>query len=98
MRGSTAPALSRPRWKPAGIAAPRDTDMQEVQLGTTVDVAQVQRGDLVFWNGHVGVMLDDARLLHANAYHMEVAIEPLKDAIPRIQAVMGPVTSVKRLS
>ncbi len=80
-----------------GVAAPRDTDMQEVQLGTTINVAQVKRGDLVFWNGHVGVMLDDARLLHANAYHMEVAVEPLKDAIPRIQAVMGPVTSVKRL-
>ncbi len=45
----------------------------------------------------MGVMLDETRLLHANAFHMMVAIEPLTEAIARIEAVAGPVTSVKRL-
>ena len=45
----------------------------------------------------MGVMLDDRRLLHANAFHMMVAIEPLSDAVARIEAVAGPVTSIKRL-
>jgi hypothetical protein len=45
----------------------------------------------------MGVMLDDKRLLHANAFHMMVAIEPLSDAVARIEAVAGPVTSIKRL-
>jgi hypothetical protein len=45
----------------------------------------------------VGVMLDEARLLHANAFHMAVAIEPLVEALSRIQKAAGPVTSVKRL-
>jgi hypothetical protein len=45
----------------------------------------------------MGVMLDQNRLLHANAFHMEVAIEPLADAIARIEKIVGPVTSVRRL-
>jgi hypothetical protein len=77
-------------------AAPRDTDMMEKALGEPVAAAS-RRGDLVFWKGHVGVMLDDARLLHANAFHMMVAIEPLSEAVARIEKVAGPVTSIRRL-
>ena len=77
-------------------AAPRDTDMMEKALGDAVTTASC-RGDLIFWKGHMGVMLDEARLLHANAFHMVVAIEPLADALGRIEKIAGPVTSVKRL-
>jgi hypothetical protein len=80
-----------------GKAAPRDTDMMENALGEAIALGAVRRGDLVFWKGHMGVMLDDKRLLHANAFHMMVAIEALADAFARIDAVAGPVTSVKRL-
>jgi hypothetical protein len=45
----------------------------------------------------MGVMLDAARLLHANAFHMAVAIEPLSEAMARIEKIAGPVTSIKRL-
>jgi cell wall-associated NlpC family hydrolase len=81
----------------AGIACPRDTDMQERALGRAIDSKNLQRGDLVFWKGHAGVMLDSSRLLHANAFHMEVSIEPFADAVARIDKAAGPVTSVKRL-
>jgi hypothetical protein len=81
----------------AGISAPRDTDMMEKALGVPVDRAEIQRGDLVFWKGHMGVMLDRARLLHANAFHMEVFAEPLDQAIARIAQAAGPVTSFRRL-
>ncbi|MEY4706348.1 MAG: hypothetical protein RJB58_71 [Pseudomonadota bacterium] len=80
-----------------GKAAPRDTDMMEKALGEPTRIADVRRGDLVFWKGHMGVMLDSENLLHANAFHMLVAIEPLAEAIGRIEKVAGPVTSVKRL-
>ncbi|HET7084274.1 MAG TPA: C40 family peptidase [Rhizomicrobium sp.] len=80
-----------------GKAAPRDTDMMEKALGDAVALSDVRRGDLIFWKGHMGVMLDRQSLLHANAFHMEVAIEPLAEAIARIEKVAGPVTSVKRL-
>jgi cell wall-associated NlpC family hydrolase len=78
-------------------AAPRDTDMMEKALGESIAIGAVRRGDLIFWKGHMGVMLDDTRLLHANAFHMLVAIEQLAEAAARIDAVAGPVTSVKRL-
>jgi hypothetical protein len=80
-----------------GRAAPRDTDMMEKVLGGEVMIYEARRGDLVFWKGHMGAMLDETRLLHANAFHMAVAIEPLSEAMARIEKVAGPVTAVKRL-
>ena len=86
----------------AGIAAPRDSDMQEASLGEALghvpDFGSFRRGDLVFWKGHVGLMLDAERLLHANAHHMEVVVEPLREAESRIrEKSFGPITSVRRL-
>ena len=66
-----------------GQACPRDSDMQTA-LGRSVEQAALRRGDLVFWKGHVGMMLDGEQLLHANAFHMQVQAEPLALAIARI--------------
>jgi len=82
----------------AGIACPRDSDMQEKALGHAVeDLSRPQRGDLVFWKGHVGIMLDGARMLHANAYTMNVTVERLSEAIMRIAKSGSEVTSLRRL-
>lgn len=85
-----------------GLAAPRDTDMQEAALGSPItrspNLQGLKRGDLVFWKGHVGIMQDAARLLHANAHHMTVASEPLAKAVNRIAVAGSPVTSVRRIS
>jgi cell wall-associated NlpC family hydrolase len=80
-----------------GIACPRDSDMQEQTLGSGIDIAQARRGDLVFWKRHVAIARDAATLVHANAFHMAVAIEPIAEAIARIGAAEGNITSVKRL-
>jgi hypothetical protein len=81
-----------------GLFAPRDSDMQ-AKLGVAVpNVEALKRNDLVFWRGHVGLMLDAERLIHANAYHMAVAVEPLAEAIPRIVAADGgEPTALRRL-
>ncbi len=81
----------------AGIAAPRDSDMQELALGKLSSLAELRRGDLVFWKGHVAIARDSGTLLHANAHHMAVAAEPAADAITRIKVSGGEVTSVKRV-
>jgi cell wall-associated NlpC family hydrolase len=79
----------------AGFACPRDSDMQEAAPGETPD--GLRRGDLVFWKGHVGLMLSETVLLHANAHHMAVAAEPLAEAEARIAAKGGgPVTARRR--
>ncbi|MEM9581705.1 MAG: NlpC/P60 family protein [Pseudomonadota bacterium] len=81
------------------LDCPRDSDMQEAELGETLDPDdEPQRGDLVFWKGHVGLIAGPNRLLHANAHHMSVAYEPLDEAKKRIAAAGdGQVTSTKRV-
>jgi len=84
-----------------GVSCPRDTDMQDAALGNQVranaDWSNLERGDFVFWKGHVAIVHDAASLLHANAFHMAVAIEPIAAAIARIRAAGSEITSVRRL-
>ncbi len=83
-----------------GIACPRDSDMQEAELGTALpvdDLSALRRGDLVFWKGHVGIMQDAQTLLHANGHHLQVVSEPLQEAIARIAATGSQVTAIRRL-
>lgn len=88
----------------AGLAAcgtfcPGDSDQQEAELGETLpDGTPPERGDLLFWKGHVAWVSDPETILHANAHHMAVAYEPLEAAIARIVAQGdGPVTRHARL-
>jgi hypothetical protein len=82
----------------AGHACPRDSDMQELALGKLSSLASLRRGDLVFWQGHVAIARDAETLIHANAFHMMVAIEQASEAIARIKAAGSEVTTVKRIS
>ncbi|MBI6628446.1 C40 family peptidase [Pontibaca salina] len=78
------------------LPCPGDSDLQQT-LGQEADGAP-RRGDLLFWKGHVGLIAGPDRLLHANAYHMAVVQESLKDAIQRIAAQDGGgVTAHRRL-
>lgn len=75
----------------------RDSDMQAATVGTVLpDDAALQRGDLVFWKGHVGIMRDAETLLHANGNTMSVALEPLALAIERIGYLYGQPTLRRR--
>jgi len=71
-----------------GKAVPRDTDLQ-LAFFAPIARAERRRGDLVFWKGHVAILLDADTILHANAHHMAVAIEPLADAEARVEAAGG---------
>lgn len=81
----------------SGIACPRDSDMQELAIGKLSTLADLRRGDLVFWKGHVAIARDPETLIHANAHHMMVAIEHVSDAVARIKAAGSEITSVKRV-
>ncbi len=80
----------------AGFACPRDSDMQELTLGKLSSLASLRRGDLLFWKGHVAIARDTESLIHANAHHMMVAVEPAAEAIARIRAAGSEITAVKR--
>ena len=82
-----------------GVFVPRDSDQQEAAIGTRLDDDEVpQRGDIAFFPGHVGFMLDDMHLLHANAHHMRVSIDPLKEVINIVsfQTDKEPLSCIKR--
>lgn len=80
-----------------GLSCPRDTD-QQAATGREIPRAEFGRGDLVFWKGHVAMGLDQTRIIHANAHHMAVEIEPLDVALERIKAAgSGEPTAFRRL-
>ncbi len=85
-----------------GLPCPRDSDMQERALGAPLDHQassfKLQRGDLIFWAGHVAIARDRDSLVHANAFHMSVVVEPVGEAITRIRGMGSEITSVRRLT
>jgi cell wall-associated NlpC family hydrolase len=83
----------------AGLACPRDADMQAAELGRALDrqAGPLARGDLVFWEGHVGIMASGENLLHASAHHMAVVVEPLAEAEARIAVTGSGIIAVRRL-
>lgn len=79
-----------------GRRAPRDSDMQRDGYGREIAPDQLRRGDLVFWKGHVGLMEDEATLLHASGHTMSVTRESYAAAVERIGYLYGPPTLCRR--
>ena len=79
-----------------GIKAPGDSDMQQ-SLGHEIPEAEaLRRGDLLFWKGHVALVVDETRLIHANGHSMSVAYEGIAACIARILAAEGAAVSHRR--
>ena len=77
----------------AGHPCPHDSDQQENVVGEAVTDGTLKRGDLVYFPGHVGMMIDDKNMINATARHMKVVIEPVET----VKAANKPVTAVRRL-
>ncbi|MFN7056104.1 NlpC/P60 family protein [Hyphomonas sp.] len=99
--GLDCSGLIQQAFEACGVLLPRDSDQQEVVAGEVLEDWQapgaLRRGDLMFWKGHAGILTAPDELLHANAFHMATAREPLGPAMERLERVAGPVTSVRRL-
>lgn len=67
----------------AGYPCRRDSDMIFADAPTDVKAGYGQRGDIAWWPGHIGILLDAQTLLHANAHWMGCVVEPLADAMAR---------------
>jgi cell wall-associated NlpC family hydrolase len=84
----------------AGIACPRDSDMQQNGLGRpleTIEAKHLERGDLIFWRGHVAIARDAETIVHANAHHMATAVENTAAAVARIAAAGSGIAAIKRI-
>lgn len=98
-RGIDCSGLVQVALGQAGIAVPRDTDLQCEGIGAPIDSeAALRRGDLIFFPGHVGIMTDGRTLLHANAHWMAVVQEPLADVVARLaDAHPQPIIARRRI-
>ena len=81
-----------------GVFCPRDTDQQVAMLGEAVGIEEIRRGDIVYFPGHVGIMVDAENCLNATVRHMKALIEPL-DQMERIydRGEGDPIIGVRRL-
>ncbi|MGA7326491.1 MAG: NlpC/P60 family protein [Rhodomicrobium sp.] len=83
----------------AGNACLRDTDMQMASAGEPTDpknLDAIQRGDLLFWNGHVAIAQSADWMVHASGLHMEVVVEPIRRAVDRIGESHGALLAILR--
>ncbi|KAF0170695.1 MAG: hypothetical protein FD162_3413 [Rhodobacteraceae bacterium] len=81
-----------------GIKAPGDADLQEALGDAVPEAAPLRRGDLMFWKGHIALIVDESRLIHANGHTMSVAYEGIDACIQRILAAdNSPVTHRRRI-
>ncbi|MGQ9371354.1 C40 family peptidase [Azospirillum sp. ST 5-10] len=97
-RGIDCSGLAQLALLRAGVACPRDSDMQRAEVGEPVPGTAYRRGDLVFFPGHVGLMLDGERLLHATAFTMTVTVEPLDAVAQRVDPTRaGGILGVRRV-
>jgi cell wall-associated NlpC family hydrolase len=78
----------------------RESDMQAATIGAPIepgpDYSGLERGDLVFWKGHVAIMTDPEAMIHASGHTMLVSREGLKEAVDRIGYLYGGPTGVRR--
>ena len=72
---------------------PRDSKDQEGAFGKVVKDNKLKRNDVVFFDGHVGIMIDDKKIINATARHMSTVIEDIKD----LKSTYGDIKHIARL-
>ena len=83
--GIDCSGLIQAAFRGCGIDLPADSDQQEAACIKLPDMHDIKRNDLIFWDGHVALVIDSNNLIHANAFHMSVTLEPIKTVCKRIQ-------------
>tara|TARA_E500000178_G_scaffold205604_1_gene203155 strand:+ start:873 stop:1628 length:756 start_codon:yes stop_codon:yes gene_type:complete len=83
--GLDCSALLQLSYQTYGEVLPRNTS-QQIQLNkkNINNICDLKRGCVVFWRGHVGIMIDNKNCIHANSFHMSTVTEPLFDIINRM--------------
>ena len=83
--GIDCSALVQLSYEAYGEIIPRNSiDQLRLPKKNIYNIKKLSRGFVVFWKGHVGIMVDKLHCIHANAYHMTTIVEPLKKIINRM--------------
>jgi cell wall-associated NlpC family hydrolase len=79
-----------------GQDCPGDSDMQ-MQMGRGLSPNEaLTRGDLIFWKGHVAMVVNPEVLIHANGSTMSVAYEGIHEAVQRISTGGGGLVQARQ--
>lgn len=83
--GLDCSALLQLSYQTYGKNIPRNSiDQANIPNKIISNINELKRGCVVFWVGHVAIMVDKYNCIHANAFHMSTVIEPLKKVISRM--------------
>lgn len=83
--GIDCSALLQLAYQTYGQIIPRNTlDQITLKKSNVNQIPDLKRGCVIFWEGHVGIMVDKLNCIHANGYHMKTKTEPLFDVISRM--------------
>jgi cell wall-associated NlpC family hydrolase len=98
-RGVDCSGLVQAAYHACGHLCAGDSDLQSEGLGRLLGSDEkLLRGDLIFWDGHVAMMIDPDTMIHANAHHMAVVYESLVQATLRVKEQgNGDVTARRRV-
>lgn len=80
----------------SGRDCPGDSDMQMAMGRGLAPEERLQRGDLIFWRGHVAMVVNEDVLIHANGHTMSVAYEGIREAIERISTGGGGLVQARQ--
>ena len=63
---------------------PRDAKDQVKYFKKKIELKNIKKNDLIFWKGHVAVVISKSKLIHAYGPSKKVVIAPIKKTIDRI--------------
>ena len=96
--GIDCSGLIQAAFQPARLLCPGDSDQQSRMPGLSLEESEAdQPGDLLFWQGHVAMVSEPDRIIHANGHHMSVVEEERGPALGRISVEAGPITGCLRV-
>jgi len=81
-----------------GIAVLRDSDQQAATVGEVIPLDRTawQKGDLIFVPGHVMIVADCNKVIHASGHCWSVLVEPLASALSRLESKGVALSAVRR--
>ncbi len=63
---------------------PRDAKDQIKYFKKKINIKKIRKNDLIFWKGHVAIIISKKKLIHAYGPYKKVVVMPVKNTIKRI--------------
>ena len=77
---------------------PRDTKDQIKYFKKKVDLKNIKEKDLIFWKGHIAIVISKKKLIHAYGPMKKTIVMPIKETIDRIYKTTNlKVIGIRRL-